>query len=160
MTEPDRAAGLNTITPETLAPLVSAALGAYTVQIGDWTYAAIHGGTGEVFGDELYRFQGQANVQGRPKQWELILKIIRADTESPEEDLTVWDYWNREALAYKSGLLDELPGKLTAPRCFGVAPGPSPNNPSSWWLLDSGARRKAALARGSRVMTVNPMTSS
>jgi len=29
--------------------------------------------------------------------------------------------WRREALAYHSGLLDDLPGDLTAPRCYGVA---------------------------------------
>ena len=31
-----------------------------------------------------------------------------------------WNYWKREAMAYRSGLLDDLPGGIAAPRCLGV----------------------------------------
>jgi hypothetical protein len=45
-----------------------------------------------------------------------------------------WAYWKREILAYQSGLLDDLPGDLLAPRCFGVVEHPGEE---FWiWLED------------------------
>jgi hypothetical protein len=34
------------------------------------------------------------------------------------------NYWKREALVYRSGLLDQLPPGLSAPRCFGIVEQP------------------------------------
>ena len=31
-----------------------------------------------------------------------------------------WNYWNREFHVYRSGFLDDLPGPLTAVRCWGL----------------------------------------
>jgi hypothetical protein len=39
-------------------------------------------------------------------------------------------YWKREALLYESGLLDDLPTGLMAPRCFGVVEQPD----GEYWL--------------------------
>jgi hypothetical protein len=111
---------LNSITSETLTPLVSYVLGVDKAQIVNWKYEAVHGGTVEFWGGGLYRFHGRAKVQDLARQWILILKIIRADSEFYSDDPSTWNYWKREALAYESGLLDDLPGQLAAPLCFGV----------------------------------------
>jgi hypothetical protein len=43
-------------------------------------------------------------------------------------------YWRREALVYRSGWLDELPGQLRAPRCYAIA---EQSEHSCWlWLED------------------------
>ena len=90
---------LNSISRETLTPLVSNALGGKHVEIIDWQYEAIHGGTGVIFGDSLYRFLGRARVLDQTRQWMLILKTIRADPEITIDNPSTWDYWKREALA-------------------------------------------------------------
>jgi len=65
-------------------------------------------------------------------EWSLILKVLYppADRGQPSD----WDYWRREADAYQSGLLDDLPGGLAAPRCFGVVEHP---DDTCWiWMED------------------------
>lgn len=41
-----------------------------------------------------------------------------------------WNYWKREFLAFRSGLLDELPDGVVAPRCYGA----SEHEDGSVWL--------------------------
>ena len=120
MSESSLETRLNSISHESLTPYVSNALGGKHVEIIDWQHEVIHGGKGVIFGDGLYRFLGRARVQDQTHQWMLYLKIIRADPEVTIDEPSTWDYWKREALAYQSGLLDDLPGRLAAPRCFGV----------------------------------------
>lgn len=120
MSEHNIERSLNSITRETLAPLVSTSLGVDSVQIVDWDYEALHGGIGEVYENGLFRFRGRATMDNQVRQWMLILKIIRSDIEYYSNEPSAWNYWKREALAYQDGLLDDLPGQLAAPRCFGV----------------------------------------
>jgi len=64
-------------------------------------------------------------------RWSLVLKILDAQ---PDSDIAGSHYWRREAEAYQSGLLDNLPAGLAAPRCFGVT---EYANESCWlWLED------------------------
>jgi hypothetical protein len=49
--------------------------------------------------------------------WSLVLKWFRP---VGRDDPTWLTYWRREILAYRSGLLEELPGGVAAPRCFGT----------------------------------------
>jgi hypothetical protein len=119
MIEPSNEIKLNLITSETLTPLVAKTLGVDSARIIERQYELVHGGMGEPFGTGLYRFRGRAEVQNQVRQWQLILKITRADVGYFSNDPSSWSYWKREALAYQSGLLDDLPGQLTAPRCFG-----------------------------------------
>jgi hypothetical protein len=104
------------------------ALDGAAVEIVDWQCRQIHGGSGGIA--ELYRLNGSACDQRKMTPWSLILKVIRRQPD--RLDPSHWGYWKREALAYQSGLLDDLPGGLAAPRCFSVTEQPGGG---SWlWL--------------------------
>ena len=99
-----------------LTPLVRSALNSNTVEVMAWDHEQLHGGAGT--GNAIYRFTGQGREGKQEMPWSLILKTL-----SPAEDNTSvasWNYYKREADAYWSGWLDDLPGGLAAPRCFGV----------------------------------------
>jgi hypothetical protein len=115
-TSETQAAQLATIDQATLTPLVQSALNSETVEVLEWDCEQLHGGVG--LGTAIYRFSGEGHDQGQEVPWSLILKTL-----SPAEDnvtVSAWNYYKREVDAYQSGWLDELPGGLAAPRCFGV----------------------------------------
>ena len=65
----------------------------------------------------IWRYRGDG--------WSAVLKLLHhSDVGSPMwlsgEDEDHWFYWQREALAFETGLLDSLAGPLRAPRCLGV----------------------------------------
>jgi len=127
-----QAVQLATIDQATLTPLVQSALNRQTVEVLDWGYEQLHGGAG--LGTTIYRFSGGAHDQGQKVPWSLILKTL-----CPAEDntnLSAWNYYKREADAYQSGLLDDLPGGLVAPRCFGIVE--HPDGSCRIWLEDVG----------------------
>jgi hypothetical protein len=75
--------------------------------------------------------------KGSQLAWSLVLKVISLGASdvshaSPDESHEL--YWKREALAYQSGLLDDLPGGITTARCYGVT---EQRDGSVWlWLED------------------------
>jgi hypothetical protein len=116
----------------TLTPLVQTALGSQSVEVIDWECEQLHGGAG--IGTAIYRLAGQGRDQGQAAPWSLILKTLQP--QDPEDDPSCWNYYKREADAYRSGWLDELPGGLAAPRSFGVVEHP---DGTCWiWLEDVG----------------------
>jgi len=119
---------LTAIDRTTLTPLVQSALNSDTVEVLDWDYEQVYGGAGA--GSAIYRFAGQGRDQGQQVPWSLILKTV-----CPTEDnvhVSAWNYYKREADAYRSGWLHNLPGGLAAPRSFGVLDHP---NGTCWiWL--------------------------
>jgi hypothetical protein len=111
-----QAAQLAAVDRATLVPLVQRVLGSKTFEVVDWEFEPLHGGI--AVGTAIYRFSGQGRDQGRTVPWSLILKILRP--EGGSADAAAWNYYKREADAYQSSWLDDLPGGLAAPRCFGV----------------------------------------
>jgi hypothetical protein len=111
-----QAARLAELDRATLTPLVRSALNSQTVEVVDWVFKRLHGGIAA--GTAIYRFSGQAHDQGHTIPWSLILKVLWPGVGST--DPGAWDYYKREADAYQSGWLADLPGGLAAPRCFGV----------------------------------------
>jgi len=111
---------LQSIDRATLTPLVRQALGSETVEVVDYHCQQILGGAGRTEG--VYRLTGSGHDQGEVVRWSLILKIIPFMPE--RDDPSERAYWKREILAYQSGLLDDLPGGLAAPRCFDVVEQP------------------------------------
>jgi hypothetical protein len=111
-----QAAQLAAIDQATLTPLVRSALGSETVEVINWKFEQLHGGI--AVGTAVYRFSGQGRDQQQTIPWSLILKILWSEVGST--DVSAWNYYKREADAYQSGWLDDLPGGLAAPRCFGV----------------------------------------
>jgi hypothetical protein len=110
----DMIAQLKAVDQAALTPFVRQALDSESAVVIDSQVAPIGGGARHT----LYRFAGSAQAQGTLVPWSLVLKIVPASTSDDEP--ASWCYWKREALAYQSGLLADLPGGLRAPRCFGV----------------------------------------
>jgi hypothetical protein len=124
------AAQLAAIDKSTLTPLVQSALNSDTVEVLDWDCKQVHGGAGT--GNAIYRFTGQGRDREQKMSWSLILKT--AYPEGDNTHISAWNYYKREAEAYQSGWLDDLPGGLAAPRCFGVI---ERQDGSCWiWLED------------------------
>jgi len=111
---------LAAIDQTTLTPLVRSALGRETVKVVDWEREQLHGGIG--IGTAIYRFSGGGHDQGQKVPWSLILKTLCPVGDNV--NVTAWNYYKREAEAYQSGWLDDLPGGMAAPRCFDVVEHP------------------------------------
>jgi hypothetical protein len=123
-------AQLAAIDGATLTPLVRSVLSSETVEVLNWHCEQLHGGAGA--GNAVYHFAGQGRDQGQEVPWSLILKTIHPAGGNP--NASAWNYYRREADAYQSGWLDDLPGGLAAPRCFGVVEHP---DGACWiWLED------------------------
>ncbi len=99
-----------------LASLARDLTGVAALDLDEWSLEAIHSGAGESLG--LYRVAGSGHDGPEQLQWALILKVL-APTESSLIESS-WNFWRREADAYRSGVLEDLTGDLVAPRCLGV----------------------------------------
>jgi Phosphotransferase enzyme family len=149
------AARLAAVDAARLTPLVRAATGDGDAVVTHWNSTPLSGGYAgaTVGGRGVYRFSGEARVGRDKKSWSLILKVLGRVRGVGSDDPVAWDYWQREILAYRSGLLDDLPG-LASPRCFAtedhptrevwlwledVAEGPG----GAWTLSDYGAAARS-----------------
>jgi len=122
---------LQAVDQATLTPLVRRLLENEGAEVLNWRYQPVEGGFGHAYG--VYRFQGQAQAGGKRLDWSLILKATGPAAGSQEPGAS--NYWKREGLAYQSGLLDDLPGDLVAPRCIGLVEYPGQE---SWlWLEEA-----------------------
>ena len=109
-------ARMPTVDRAMLTPLVRSALNRETVEVMTWDHQQLHGGAGT--GTAIYRFAGQGCDGEQEIPWSLILKTLIPGDDNA--DVSAWNYYKREADAYQSGWLANLPGGLAAPRCFGV----------------------------------------
>lgn len=83
----------------------------------------------------LYRVSGTGDDRGARVDWSLILKAFKAPAGSSDDPGQPF-YWQREPLAYQSGLLPNLPAGLAAPASFGIIERP---DRQIWlWLEDLG----------------------
>jgi hypothetical protein len=93
---------------------------------------AATGGVYRISGSALDRVRGEAEIA-----WAVVLKIVSFGTPGSQAEFRDEShplYWEREALAYRSGLLDNLPGGVRAPRCYAVVERDS--NTIWLWLED------------------------
>lgn len=119
-----------------LTPVVQTALGRQNIEVSDWLCQPLSGGTAQynAGGLGVYRLSGTARNADGFHPWSLILKGSSGAAQSGKNDPTQLMYWKREVLALQSGLLNELPGSLSAPRCYGIVERP---NDTFWlWLED------------------------
>ncbi len=136
----------------TMTTLARQVLGEESAEIGAWHPQAIHGGLG-VSSIGILRLVGTARIAGEARPWSLVLKAIRppapdSATARMERDEGHVLYWRREANAYQSGLLSDLPAGLVAPRCYGVDERP---DGSVWlWLGPARCHRLAVASRWHR----------
>jgi hypothetical protein len=99
-----------------LAPLVRTLLAAPQATVATWT-ARLLSRQGR---RSVYRIAGTAADGGQDRPWALVLKVLQSHPADRLDAPTSWAYWEREALVYQAGLVDDLPGGLRAPRCYGV----------------------------------------
>ncbi len=114
-----------TVNPVILQPAIQQALADETATVLNWLVQVLDGGFS---GSTVQRWQGQAQTATGVQSWSLIRKVISPQTGSAQP--TAWDYWQREALVYQSGVLADLPADLVAPRCFSITAQPG----EEWWL--------------------------
>jgi hypothetical protein len=119
------------------------ATGRPVLEVVDWREEPLQGGIAATSG-RLSRVAGTGRDGEETVTWSTILKVVRATdawTAGSADAARTWGYWRREPLAYGSGLLDELPAGLAAPRCYEATEGPD----GAWlWLeevVDEHGRR-------------------
>jgi hypothetical protein len=103
-----------------LTQVARSALQSTTVEVQRWHARPAGASSGSATAG-VYHVTGTARDHGSSLDWSVVLKIIRpaanaANPASLDEGHAL--YWKREALAYTSGLLDDLPGGIAAPRCL------------------------------------------
>jgi hypothetical protein len=121
-----------TIAPElersALTRVATRALGRPIDALGEWAVEPLGYRVFNPVSQGIFRVSGNARSGASLLPWSAVLKICRAPTA---EELATADAdrrqllvetlrWDREGEAYASGLLETLPGGLSAPRCFGV----------------------------------------
>lgn len=113
---------------------VRSALGSETAEIEAWGYDLLYGGLGVAIGaSAVYRVAGTARDRGGTGPWSLVLKVVRDPAHGLAPGAAPTEGWDREALAYRSGLLADLSEGLAAPRCYAIEARPG----AAWlWLED------------------------
>lgn len=125
-------ASLRALNDETLLPPVRRALNDEAAELVDWHREPLAYTVQTPIAGGVSRVIGSARIRGVVMPWSLVLKIARAPEGRAWPDGRIappgWgmepthtQYWRREAMAYRSGLLDDLPAGVVAPRCYGVA---------------------------------------
>jgi thiamine kinase-like enzyme len=67
----------------------------------------------------LFRFSGQGQSTQGIEPWTVVLKCIN-DPKQWSQQPREWSYWRREIMAFQSGLLEQPPTGIRAPRYYGV----------------------------------------
>ncbi|MCB0032732.1 MAG: phosphotransferase [Anaerolineales bacterium] len=114
-----------------LTHIVSRAL-SEPVTLAQWHVTLLGGLNSSPMAGGVYKLSGTAvTANHTPKKWCVVVKILRSPegmtmpdgtyiTREMAEDRNHFGYWQRERLVAESGLLDELPAGLTAPRFLGT----------------------------------------
>jgi Phosphotransferase enzyme family len=123
-----------------LTTVVRRILDSKTATLGQWHAQAIAHHVINNVTAGLQRITGIAENRSEQLSWSVIVKILHLQPEdassifNSSQDPTHWNYWQREALIYTSGILDHLTGDLVAPRCFAIT---EPSADVVWlWLED------------------------
>ncbi len=108
------------IDKELLTPIIRRALDSPTAEPVEWSIDRLHHNAIIPSTGGLYRLAGTARDDGTTRPWSLILKVALAPSDPENGDEKDPLYWKREWLAFASGLLDDLPGRIAAPHCYGI----------------------------------------
>jgi hypothetical protein len=89
--------------------------GLHGASLMTWSGGPLVGGGGECLG--VWRLEGLAMLEGEPTRWSIVLKgWAREVSDDPP---SAWNWPYREMELYRSGMLDDLPGGIRAPRYYG-----------------------------------------
>jgi hypothetical protein len=108
---------LRSLDPHVLTEVVRRDQQEPDLDITDWTVRLLSN-KGVINPDGLFLFSGEARADGTTRPWSVVLKHLKKP-EGEQQPHELW-YWKREVSAAHSGLLDELPGPVVAPRCYGT----------------------------------------
>jgi hypothetical protein len=103
-----------------------------SAQPGNPRVQRLVGGDGQGLG--VYRVSGSARVGEQAQSWSAIVKVLPDNARQPPDH---WCYWAREVLAYRSGLIADLPAGLDSPRY--LADHTDSAGRTSLWLEDLGS---------------------
>jgi hypothetical protein len=104
-----------------LALMVAQAWGKPAVELIDWqTHPLAAGGSQVMGGLGIHRVTGMARTDADLLPFAFVVKGIKGGAALSSDAPADWNYWQREALAYQSGILAALPGGIVAPRCYAV----------------------------------------
>ena len=126
-----------------LAPVVAQVIANPNIETLDWQVQPVSGvgGSAALGGLGVFRLSGSAQAAGQFYPWSVVVKVTsgaNASVPSAEYESMMnpssWNYWKREILAYRSGILNELSGNLVAAHCYGVTE--HPNDEWRIWLED------------------------
>lgn len=117
-----------------LAGVVRRALGDPGAEIAGWRQEPVAYANVAPESRGLYRFSGTARCDGAVTPWSVVLKVFRAPQGDTTAAPTDEHYYRREVLAYRSGVLDDLPDGLAPPRHYGVIEWPG--DTVGLWLED------------------------
>lgn len=109
----------------TLGPIVRRAVDR-PVRLGDWNAVPFSYQVTNPLSAGIWRIGGTARDGGTPVDWSVILKIALSDYDvllsrypaALRPELEHAYLWDREVLAYESGIFEQLPPGLRAPRLF------------------------------------------
>src|SRR5262245_59533146 len=87
------------------------------VRVLDWQVSPLSGGSEA--SSSVYHVTGHAWANDQQLCWDVVLKVIRPTVD--RLDTEHWNYWKREAYAYRSGWLRWDAAGLAAPRCYDIS---------------------------------------
>jgi len=108
---------LDKIDRDLLTPIVRKALGSLDASISEWDYKVIKGDW-TTSTRLVCRIFGKAKQKEHQVPWSVFLKV--PNPTHLHYDPLHREPFQREVLLYQSGILDNLPGGIVAPRCLGV----------------------------------------
>ena len=160
----DLLAQLKAIDPAVLAEVVRKDQRDPAFNITEWSVRRLSD-KGVINPDGLWLFGGAGTGHGGPAAWSVVLKILqRSEQETPPSDQ--W-YWKRELLLAQSGLTEQMPGPVRAPRFYRAEETPGgawlwmehvqDNRPGPWALDDYRFAARQLGAWNGRYRTGTPL---
>ncbi len=122
---------LDRIDRHLLAPVVRRALACPDVRVTQWDCLLVKGDPTPPKG-MICRVFGSVLRRGQPVPWSVFLKVPEPPLAHP--DVLRREPFHRELLLHQSGILDDLPDGIAAPRCLGVIE--STDDEPWMWLED------------------------
>ncbi|MGO4184253.1 hypothetical protein AB4Z17_24030 [Paenibacillus sp. TAF43_2] len=117
------------IDPDYLQSLLQRVVASQNLQLLSWNFSPLGKNKEE---SSVYRVSCIALDNDRKQNYTMILKILKSDPM--RNQVNHYYYWKREALVYRSGILNQLPLGIRAPLCYTVEEHPDEN---VWiWLED------------------------
>lgn len=114
---PTKLAALRMLDPNTLSELVQRTTGQPELRVSEFTVKTLSN-KGVMNPEGLFLFSGRGVGSGVVVPWSLVLKLLNRPGEAQAPHAAF--YWQRESLAWRSGLLTSLPREVSIPEYYAV----------------------------------------